>query len=30
MPLWLKEKKLHHDIIEKDLREFAHWLLTEE
>lgn len=30
MPLWLREKELNFDVIEKDLKEFASWLLQEE
>ncbi|MBU7030814.1 MAG: hypothetical protein HXS48_28030 [Theionarchaea archaeon] len=30
MSLWLKENELQFDTIEKDLKEFAHWLLQEE
>jgi len=30
MPSWLIKKELQFDRIEKDLKEFAHWLLHEE
>jgi hypothetical protein len=30
MPLWLKGNELQVDIIEKDLKEYAHWLLKKE
>lgn len=30
MFLWLKDNELQFDTIEKDLKEFAHWLLQEE
>jgi hypothetical protein len=29
MPLWLEGNNLNVEVIEKDLKEFAHWLLTE-
>lgn len=30
MPLWLEKHELQYDTIEKDLMEFAHWLLEKE
>lgn len=30
MPHWLQKKELQHDVIEKDLKEFARWLLEED
>jgi hypothetical protein len=30
MPLWLRGNELQVDTIDKDLKEFAHWLLQEE
>ena len=30
MPSWLRKGELQLDRIEKDLKEFAHWLLHEE
>lgn len=30
MPHWLQKKELQFDMIEKDLLEFARWLLEEE
>ncbi|MGD2249675.1 MAG: hypothetical protein PVF58_14805 [Candidatus Methanofastidiosia archaeon] len=30
MPSWLKGNELQYDIIEKNLKEYADWLLKEE
>jgi hypothetical protein len=30
MPYWLQKHELDLDVIEADLTEFAHWLLSEE